>query len=421
MASAWSLTTVFFRMEAACERTASTVFHWSLARGSGIHSGSDRPKIIGQRVRVRLVQRAQGVQPRGRLGIAAQPHPHLLHRPAQQFEVRRRQPVRALVRSPLRLIFFQTEDVAQVHQRMARHGEGQLRLARCHARHHRDQQRATIQDRGQRRQPALVVMLRAVVAQDRVGDVRLQQLGRPALPLDQQHHQRLLPPAKRVAAQQFDAGRRRSRPRVQQRNAHLAPRKRPVQHRNISNHQRHKAQPRARLAHNQRARRQAAWHHIAQPQREQRRPAHVKVRAQAANHTRSAPSHRQTACPARRAAAQSPSPAAAPTPSAETAANPAHRCCTCVSRSLRLRMRRATAAHGIQVTMVEQPRNAEPPRRTARQDDGLECVHHRTQTEHQPDHECRNAHGSFYRDAAIPSSANRTLLLGQPRPVSNSL
>ena len=152
-------------MEAARERTASTVFHWSLALGSGTHRGSDRPRYLGQRVGVRLVQSAQGVQPRGRSGVAAQTHPHLLHRTAQQLEVRRRQTVYALVRAPLRFLFFQSEDVAQVHHPMARHGKGQLRLARRRSRRHRDQQSATVQHRGQRRQPALVVVLRAVVAQ----------------------------------------------------------------------------------------------------------------------------------------------------------------------------------------------------------------------------------------------------------------
>ncbi len=64
--------------------------------------------------------------------------------------------------------------------------ERQLRLPRGRSLKHRYEQCAGVQHCDQRRQPALVVVLGAVVAENRVGDMRLENLCGPALPLRQQ-------------------------------------------------------------------------------------------------------------------------------------------------------------------------------------------------------------------------------------------
>ena len=74
--------------------------------------------------------------------------------------------------------------------------------------------------------------------------------------------------------------------RIQQRDAHLSPRERLVQHRQIPDHQRDKPQSHASLGDHQGSRQRAARQHVAQSQRPQRRPAHIQVRAEPCPRTR---------------------------------------------------------------------------------------------------------------------------------------
>ena len=97
MASAWSLTTVSLSLRMEVGLGADRLDGLPLVLGArlGNPSGKRHAEVVGQRLGVRLVQRAQGVQAGGGFGVAAQAHPHLLHRRAQAVEARRRQPVRA--------------------------------------------------------------------------------------------------------------------------------------------------------------------------------------------------------------------------------------------------------------------------------------------------------------------------------------
>src|SRR5216683_5995808 len=140
-------------------------------------------------------------------------------------EVRRRQPIDLWLLLP-RLALLDTEDLTDIHQRVPCHHEGQLRLPRGHALDQRDPQRAGVEYRYQRREPALAVVLRAVVAKNGVGDMRFENFGGPALPLRQQRGQGLLSALKGVTPEQFRSVWRRAGARVEQCHADLATRKR---------------------------------------------------------------------------------------------------------------------------------------------------------------------------------------------------
>ena len=123
-------------------------------------------------------------------------------------------------------LLFQMEDVAEIDQRMAGHGEGELRLAGGGAGNDGDQQRAGVEHGGEGGEPALVVVLRAVVAENRVGDVGLEDLGGPAFPLGEQVDEGFLAAVEGVAAQELGGGGRRAGAGVEQGDVDFAVRRR---------------------------------------------------------------------------------------------------------------------------------------------------------------------------------------------------
>src|SRR5215469_7273660 len=94
---------------------------------------------------------------------------------AKPAELLWRKPVFTLLLLPQRPL-LQMEDLAEVNQRMPRHDKRQLRLPRRRSFDHRDEQGAGVENCCDRRKPTLVVMLRSVVAEDGIRDVRLQNL-----------------------------------------------------------------------------------------------------------------------------------------------------------------------------------------------------------------------------------------------------
>src|SRR5277367_2578691 len=79
------------------------------------------------------------------------------------------------------------ENLRQVGDRVARDGEGKLRLFLASAVYADDDQRASVQDGSERGHPGLVVMLRAEICQDWIGEMALHQLGAPAFPVFQKN------------------------------------------------------------------------------------------------------------------------------------------------------------------------------------------------------------------------------------------
>ena len=125
---------------------------------------------------------------------------------------------------------------------MARHDKGELGLPGGVAFDDGDQQRAGVEDGDQRGEPALVVVLRPVVAENGVGDVGLEDLRGPSLPFREQGGNGLLAAFKGVAAEEFGGIGRRAGARVEKRDADLAAGKRLVEHRQIADNERDKAE-----------------------------------------------------------------------------------------------------------------------------------------------------------------------------------
>ncbi len=120
-------------------------------------------------------------------------------------------------------------------------------------------------------------MLRPVVAEKRVGDMRLQHLGKPALPLREQIPQNLMALIEAVTLQQLRRCGRRTGPCVQQGHKHLPLREAAVEHRHIADHQGDKGQSGAGLQHCKQARHVSRGRDVAHAQRKQGRPAHIKA------------------------------------------------------------------------------------------------------------------------------------------------
>ena len=66
---------------------------------------------------------------------------------------------------------------------MSSHGEGQSGLFRSHTIHSCHDDRGCIEDRGQRAQPGLIVMLRTEETESPIREMAFQHLCRPMLPV----------------------------------------------------------------------------------------------------------------------------------------------------------------------------------------------------------------------------------------------
>ena len=78
------------------------------------------------------------------------------------------------------------EGLAEVDHDVPAHGERHPGLGAIVLRDRRDHQGRAVEDDRQRGQPRLVVVLRAVEAQDRKREVALEHFGRPSLPLGEE-------------------------------------------------------------------------------------------------------------------------------------------------------------------------------------------------------------------------------------------
>jgi hypothetical protein len=83
-------------------------------------------------------------------------------------------------------------------------------------------ERGSIEDGGKRRNPGLVVMLRAKEGQDRIREMALHQFGGPMLPIFKEFAQRFLSVGIAVAPKKFSGRRRCARARIEQGNIDLA-------------------------------------------------------------------------------------------------------------------------------------------------------------------------------------------------------
>ena len=117
---------------------------------------------------------------------------------------------------------IERKDLREVDQGVARHGKGELGLARFASADTGDEERGCIENRGERAYPALIVVLGAEVTEQRIRDVAFEQLGRPAFPLYQQQGQGTFAAFIRMASHEFRRGGWRAGARIEQRDADFA-------------------------------------------------------------------------------------------------------------------------------------------------------------------------------------------------------
>ena len=96
--------------------------------------------------------------------------------------------------------------MAEIDDGVAGHGEGELCLAGGGAFNGGDEQGADVEDGGEGGEPALVVVLGAVVAEDGVGDVGREDVGGPAFPLSEKGDEGGGAAIEAVAREQFGGG-----------------------------------------------------------------------------------------------------------------------------------------------------------------------------------------------------------------------
>ncbi len=179
------------------------------------------------------------------------------------------------------LIDLDLEDVAEIDDGVAGHGEGELGLAGGRAFDGGDEEGADVEDGGEGGEPALVVMLGAVVAEDGVGDVRLEDVGGPALPLDEQGDERGVAAIKAVAAEEFGGGGGRAGAGVEQGDRDLAAAEGGVEDGDVADDEGDEAEAGAALKDHEEAGHLAAGNDVAGAERGKGGAADVDIRKEA--------------------------------------------------------------------------------------------------------------------------------------------
>src|SRR5437763_4791139 len=103
------------------------------------------------------------------------------------------------------------------------------------------------------------------------------QFGTPKFPFTQKLVKRGDIPVLSIPAQHLYRRRWRTGASIQQSDVRLAPRKRLVEHWEISNHYRQQTKAGGSFYHRHKTRQTGAWYHITQAKRNKRRTAHIQV------------------------------------------------------------------------------------------------------------------------------------------------
>src|SRR5690242_9953552 len=120
---------------------------------------------------------------------------------------------------------------------MARHGKSEACLLSAEAFQTDHQQGAGIEDSGQRAQPGLVIVLRAVIAEHGVGNVTLKEVGGPALPVAEKDIDDWLIKTVGTTREKFRGGWGRAGAGIEKRDLALPARKTVVNNGEVPNHQ----------------------------------------------------------------------------------------------------------------------------------------------------------------------------------------
>src|ERR1700686_3376734 len=185
-------------------------------------------QVSRQRINIRLVHSAQTLEFAIRFFAIQQLQAVLRQSVADAAQVRGREPV---VRQRLG---WRAKNLRKVGDGVARDRKRQIGLTLASSFDAYLQQRAGIQNRGQRSDPGLVVVLRPKIRQHWIRQMAFHQFRGPQLPILQYFPQRLPAALVTVAAQKLARGGWSSRTRIEQRNIHFALRERSVDEREIT-------------------------------------------------------------------------------------------------------------------------------------------------------------------------------------------
>ena len=114
------------------------------------------------------------------------------------------------------------EDLREIHDGVARDGEGEFGLAFARAFDADHDERASVENCGERSDPGLIVVLRTKVGEHGIGEVAFHQLGAPMFPVFEEIVQGYLAGLVAVAAEKFAGGGRRACAGVEKGDIHFA-------------------------------------------------------------------------------------------------------------------------------------------------------------------------------------------------------
>ena len=143
--------------------------------------GERHAEIVGEGEGVGLVEGADGGEAAGGGGVAAELKLVVAQGFAEMVEVFGGEAIDFGLAGP-GLALLNLEDAADIDEGVAGHDEGELGLAGGFAFDDGDKQGTGVEDRDEGGEPALGIVLGAVIAEDGVGDVGFEDLCGPTLP-----------------------------------------------------------------------------------------------------------------------------------------------------------------------------------------------------------------------------------------------
>lgn len=163
---------------------------------------------------------------------------------------------------------------------MAGHGEGKLGLAGGFFLNAGDEQGAGVKDGDERAEPALVGVLGAEIAQQRIRDVTFEELGGPVLPFFEELDESVFAAGEGVATKEFGGAGWRTGAGVKERDVDFAAGECAVEDGEVPDDEGDKAEADAGFQHEQAAREPGDGGDVSEAEGEERGAADVEVRVQ---------------------------------------------------------------------------------------------------------------------------------------------
>src|SRR6266851_7692117 len=170
------------------------------------------------------------------------------------------------------------EDLREVDYGVTRDRKSKLGLFFASAFDTDDDERARVQNRRERSDPRLIVVLRSKIGEHGIREMALHHLGAPQLPLLEENAEGVLAMYITVAAKQFAGGGRRAGARIKQGDIHLALGERSVDERQIADDGSKKSEAKTGFGDNQGTGQAGARNDVAQAEGEEGRAAEIDIR-----------------------------------------------------------------------------------------------------------------------------------------------